>query len=317
MNSAEPVWVLNPVISQYEKKYIWKLNSQSMKIFKELCSRRIHIDGFVDEEKAGISFFHKPVCSIEDCKHENAVFLVQGMDNKKTNSKICSKIFVLNEKLYKRKVMIYGAGYIGKKICSVLQQYESEVLGFIDSDKDKIGTKIENIVVYGRNILDTLPCDVVVIEAGRGMAEIDHIIRTENDRLLRFYIYDLPFVSSEIWVDQRKNITLGLSCIMPLCEYYEKNKVKELILYGKNISLAKKYAELYECLDFGPVSIMTCEKDKVTENIGMIEEILYKSDYLILLYESDERLFLEKLRELGIERECGYVNFPYSPGFYN
>lgn len=316
MNMSEAVWVLNPKVSQYEKKYIWGLGSQSIKIFTELCSRRIYINGFVDEKWAGISFFHKPVYSMEECERENAILLTLDMRNKE-RKQACSEILVINEKLQGKKIMIYGAGFIGKSILSVLQEKGMEVLGFIDSDDEKTGTEICGIKVYGKNILNSLSEDIAVIEAGKGVREIDCAVKSANERLMRFYLYDNPFTSSVIWVDQSRNIALGLNCLFPLSEYYENNNVKELIFYGNDIPLAEKYAGLYDCLGFSPISLMTSEKNMATEHITLIDEILYKTDYLILLYETDGRPYLEKLRELGIERECGYVNYEYSPGFYN
>lgn len=317
MQAAEQAIVFNPLISQYEKRYILDINSDSVKLFKECCTRRIHIDGFVDEKKKGITFFNKPVYSKKDIVSENAVFLTLDSASKDQIHPVCSEVFVINEKLCKGKIMIYGAGGVGKRIFKEMYSRAFDILGFIDSDKSKIGTQIYGKEVYEKQILDTLPDDIVLVEAGKGCYEIDSIIRSFRKNFYRFYIYEWPYTSSEIWVDRDKGIPLWLGCILPLQEFFEKNSSKELVLYGDDISLAEKYASLYECLDFGPISLMTEKRENATEDVAVIEEILYKDDYVVLLYEEDERKYLDKLRNLGVERECGHVNSTNMPNIYN
>lgn len=57
MREEELVFIVNPVIEQYKVRYILGTNKDAAAIFMELCSRRIYINGFIDDENAGILFF--------------------------------------------------------------------------------------------------------------------------------------------------------------------------------------------------------------------------------------------------------------------
>lgn len=51
----------------------------------------------------------------------------------------------------KNKFIIYGAGFFGRQIKNILEKNNCEVLYFIDKDKDKIGTYIDNTLCISIN----------------------------------------------------------------------------------------------------------------------------------------------------------------------
>lgn len=304
MKEAELVFVLNPAVRTCKKRYILGTDTDAEKLFQELCTRRVYVDGFIDNTMAGTSFFHKPVFSWSglDINSQETVFLSLNSEKIKREYRLCTEICTINPKLYHRKVMIYGAGYVGKTIYLKLQEKGIEVVGFLDSDEKKSGTTLFGKKVYAKEILSTLPEDICIVEAGKGYYEIDDFVRQSDEKYDRFYTLCLPFEENVIWVDREKNLKIKQWPIVQLGEYCEHEQIKEIILYGNNLALAKKYAEIYACLDFLPVSFMTDEGSEELENVCITEDIIYKESYLILLYEKDEKYFLDKLFALGIDR---------------
>lgn len=303
MKGVHPVFIPNPIIEKAEKKYILGIDNCAEVIFKELCSQRIHIDGFIDDQNAGMLFYHKPVYTMREFElnREKSILLTHDINEEVFDCHICSKICVINMELYKSKVLIYGAGYMGEKICSILEKEGIEVVGFIDTDPLKWGTQKCGKTVYPNDILKDLSDDQAVIEAGKGCYEIERVIRSINENCRRFQIFDMPFSSNDIWVDRELDYKIAKNPIILLGEYYSHENIKEIILYGNNLLLARKIAEIYKCLDFGPVIFMSDEV-RSEEDVSVIEEIVYRDNYLILLYEADEQYSFEKMLELGIDR---------------
>ena len=310
METAEQFFVLNPTIEQCKKRYILGTDKKAKKIFQELCTRRIYIDGFIDDQNAGMIYFHKPVYTINelDLNRENAILLLPDIHDELKHYRICTQICILNPQLYSKKVMIYGAGIVGEKVFSILQSQGIEVEGFIDSDELKVGTALLGKTIFGKDVLRTLADDVVIVESGKKYYEIDGIVKSMREDLMRIYFDgELPFESSNIWVDKERNRQMGIWPIAQLGEYYEHEQIKEIILYGNDLKLAMKYAEVFECLDFYPVSFMADQSDGNKE-ITLIDEILHKENYLLLWYEDEDDYIIDKLTEIGVERYyCGKV----------
>lgn len=307
---AEQFFILNPIIKQYQKKYVLGTNKDAKSIFQELCTRRIHIDGFIDSQNEGMLFFHKPVYAMKevDINKENAILLSLGVYNELSDYHVCTQICILNPKLYGKKIMIYGAGTVGEKVFSILQDQNIDVIGFIDSDESKVGLSLLGKRIYSKDVLQTLNNEVVIVESGKRYYEIDNTVKSVRKDLMRIYLADeMPFELNDIWVDRERCRQVGIWPIAQLGEYCEHEQIKEIVLYGNDSQLAKKYAEVFECLDFGAVTFMTDWTEKNGETI-LIDEIIYKENFLLLWYGEDDEYASDKLDKLGVDRRyCGKV----------
>lgn len=164
--------------------------------------------------------------------------------------------------------------------------------------------------------LDSLDEDTIIIDVVSKDTEAKDIVKNYNAHLERFYIEELPYVLHDIWIDRKSGCKITPGAVAQFTEYYLNECIKEIILYGNDLPLAKRYAEIYECLDFGPISFMADEVSDNDKNVYLIDEIIYKEDYLVLLYEEDEKNLFEKLYSLGVKkRRCGKAVPWHSPNF--
>lgn len=208
------IMMVNLMIKRYDKVYIQGTDQDAAVIFMELCTRRIYVDGFIDDNDAGILFFHKPVYAI----------------------------------------------------------------GQVDLEQ-------ENTILVNRALCEA---------------------------------YGLPLDSKEIWVDREKKARILPGAIAQMQEYLCCEQIKEIILYGNDHSLAEKYAEIYQCLNFPPVLLMSDMENGAGESnsVRAIEEIIYRDDFLVLLYEENVEKLYNKLFALGVDkRRCGKACPWSSPNF--
>lgn len=307
MGDAQQLFVLNPGIGRYEKKYILGIDSDAKSLFEELCGRSVYIDGFVDSDNRGMFLYHKPVYSMSELEREcgNSIFLGSGDCSAVRETNICSDVLVLNPELYAKKVFIYGSGKIGKEVFPILEDAGIEIVGFIDSNEAKVGQRIYGKMIYGKDILTQLGNESVIIEAGKGCYEIDAVVTQVNADIQRFEVMGMPLEHrGMICVDQKKQKYIGECAVGRLGEYCRYVRIEEIVLYGSDLLLAKKCAEILECLDFGSISLVA-DQD-MGQDIPVIEEIIYKEHYLLLLYDEKERFCFDRIYELGVERKfCG------------
>lgn len=312
MTQIEPVFVVNPIINQYKKKYILGVDSNAAAIFKELCTRRIYIDGFIDDKNAGIYFFHKHVYAFHELElyKNDAILLMHDSRSDIDLYPICFEICILNPKLYNKKAFVYGTRCVEEKIFSILQDKGIETVGFIDSDKIKIGTFIENKAIYEKDTLGCISDDTVLIMAGVECNKIGETADSIHHIAQKFYVDELPFELDDVWVDRKHKHKITTGSIAELQEYLNREEIAEIILYGNNLQLAQKYAEIYRCLDFWPVSFMVDKKDYIESDAHFIDEIIYKDKYLILWYEEKE-LPYDMLSALGVSRRYYGRTYPW------
>ena len=69
------------------------------------------------------------------------------------------------DNLYKKPVFLYGAGFYGEKILKILCEMDISVKGFVDSNQNVIGEKIQDIMIYSleKLIEFSLNEDIVII----------------------------------------------------------------------------------------------------------------------------------------------------------
>lgn len=232
MQDLGQMFIEDSLIWKYKKRYILGTGENAAALFTELCTRRVYVQGFIDDQNAGILFFHKPV---------------------------------------------YASGEVNLEDEDVILLFNEE-------------------------------CD-------RGDS-----IKFQIKGTQALYMKMPTLESKKIWVDKEYEIVITPGVVAQLAEYIKYEHIKEIILYGNNLSLAGKCAEIFECLDFMPITIMTDEKMVIEEGVysKTIEEVLYKENYLILVYEKDVKELFHRLSLLGVDkRRYGKVCPWVSPNFNN
>lgn len=104
--------------------------------------KRKVIDRFLQSELLELDKKDKQEC-IEKCQTEKM--------------EILKKYYVKKEKRKEyfkdRSVIIYGAGKFGIQAANELKSYEADMVGFCDIDKQKVGTTVCNMIVFGKEKL--------------------------------------------------------------------------------------------------------------------------------------------------------------------
>ncbi len=272
-----------------ENIYIYGTDSDSARLFFQLSSLHVRIKGFVEKENGKInSFYHKPVYTINELQ-ENSTVLTSDKDSALNNFVLCENFFEFNKHINKKHVVIYGCGECGRKLKKYLDSIDVNVECYIETNSKKIGTVLDGIPVWDKESLKDFRDDVSVISAGQYWQEMDDIVQKTNEKLDRYYIpnsslIDLLEMTLEegIVVDFEKKKRIRCYELFSLEEHYAD---KELVLYGSDIDLIKKYADIYALLDFKSITIATDYERYDTRETEFpvinIVDILYKNSFII------------------------------------
>lgn len=312
MNNLEPLYELNPLLLNDFKHYILGNGKEASRLFAQLCSSFVKIDGFVCDAYKGTTLWHKPVVSFDDvrgCDHAICISTSEFMDkNADEESLAYYNPMILNPKFDKRQAVIFGAGMVGIEILHFLRTVNIEVICFVDSNEKIVGNEIEGVLVRDNAYLAELPDGAYVIEAGKYYKEIDEIVSQYIGENKRFYSENSFFEkSNSIMIDA--DIDMTLMDVMFLEEFFED---RNLYLYG-DYELSQKYQKTLELLGF-PVHIIKDGIDDMEEKC--IEDLLYEENYLVILVEGDRRL-INKLECLGFQEAIDYVWIEHPYIFYN
>lgn len=323
---AAPLLTINDMAFHYSKRFIWGINQESVKLFFRCCNMRVYIDGFVDDELAGRTIYHKMIYRIEDIPAENSILFVSQPGKKgeiTSEIAVCDHPVIMNPKTGNADIYIYGAGKIGKWLLDYLKQNHITVKGFIDTDLKKVNTDLSGIRVYGQSVLKSLDQGTIIIEAGKYYQEIDLIVRECNQSVERYYCENtLWFRDDMIWIDE--NIFFGGAKSVD-----GSFDGKTIYLCGNNDDVAGRYCEVFQLLDFKDTCIAKWEDD--IDDAGdfcCIEDaVLEENCFIIFCSEVIGKRELGKLYDLGLERgkdfcdircniweKAGYLHSPQCQG---
>lgn len=152
MISAVPLFSINPLLYTKKRIYIWNTDRLAKKLFIELCSLNIEIEGFVEAQPEIDSFFNKPVYQYDEIDDNSLVITLEEREQKEyINVRHCNPV-VINYSSYGIKVVIYGAGNVGRRLKKYLEQKGYKILGFIDTNYKLVGTYIDGSRVFHRKI---------------------------------------------------------------------------------------------------------------------------------------------------------------------
>lgn len=322
---GESLFVLNPKIESYSKRYIWGTDKEAFSILAELANHRIRVDGFISDHKdeIGMMLINKPVISLDMLEDKADIVIIANKEYKSAlsewggmqgtsalldmsdmpNVEIITGIYTFHELFTANKVIVYGAGEVGQAMVSVLSAEGVDVDFFLD--KDKSGQKLLDIPIYHPHKLRELEDDAVIIEAGRFWQEMEDAVKKNNPRIETFYVDMLPEKKMSMYIRLTDNKLCPMWRLHYFYEAYpECFHDRKSIILGNDLELSMSYKEVFECFGVKRVSIMVTDEAISCETAPMLDEILYEENYLLLLcdYEkaSDCRRIIEKIEDLGI-----------------
>ena len=315
--SVLPVWIMNPLLFNYKKIFIYGTNNKATYIFFLLLSNRIEVEGFIDEELKGGNIWNKSIYGMDHLRNDKDALLIL-LDKViliKGDYEICSELISLDKSIEKLGIYIYGAGQVGKYLLKKLIDFGITVEGFIDSDNRKVGDKILEKEIYDKEIIYDLPQHKGVIIAGKYFEEIKNVIYNIRSDLNLFYCntesdYE-PIFTNNVIVDSKKGISIRSYTLMQLVETTFN---KEIILWGDDKDLAYKYYEILTFLGFRDLCFVSdkLEDDKSVKIIQCIEDVLYENSYFVLIYGQITTWHTKKLQELGMQqgRDFALLDYP-------
>lgn len=303
MKIIEGMFCINPIIEKYEKRYIFGISSEQVKLFVQLLNKRIHIDGFVSEDDCGIILFHKPVISMQKIEKGKSVLLIVSDSETiaiDSDIEVCSDIFVLNPRINKRGITIYGAGRIGRKIEKYLRMKEHVLVQrFLDQNA---GTQSWTVG------------EVVTLEDAELSEESSVILASEKfiemrENLLPFYqgTCFIPYeFMSNYWLDfsdEIKTYTVE-GDIYNICYHIMHNKKQKLVMYGTGKS-AQAIVQLYELLDrkidFFIEDVEVKKPVDLQYEVREVEDILYEDSSFILIAKEQAGSACRRLESMGLK----------------
>jgi hypothetical protein len=312
-SKANSFLIVNPILQIGNKKrYIYRVDRDSLQLFFWLCSMRIYVNGFIDEDFKQSEVYHKEVYGLDKLEEDQYILIAIRKGEEKFLEKynVCYKPLVLNPNINRKQIWIYGAGYIGQNAQKYLLDRCIDIQGFIESDIKKVGSRIQEKEIYGKEIIRKLPEDASIIEAGKYYKEIDKMICEAKADVDRYFLKDEfelgIYKENKIIVDAEKSIYWKRASLMNLGEFFPDRK---FVFYGDDIDVACKYCEIFEMLDFTNVLIVSNDSDKRVRFpvINYIEEVLYETNYLILLYGKSNS-YVDTLLSLGMQEVRDYVH---------
>lgn len=298
---SESLFILNPELEKYSKRYIWGIGKEAFKILEVLISCRIPVDGFItdDEEEIGLTLINKTVISLDMIEDRNTTLILSDRDLQ-IDYNVLTDIVTFHNSFTSKSVVIYGAGYWGERLVSILSDKGVKVDYFID--RDKYGQKLAGIPIYSPQIINEMDDNVVILEAGVYWQEMDDVIKIANPRIQTFHEYEdrVPIKDGAIRVCRGK--TYSIENLFLFAESFpECFSDRKVILLGNDMELARGYKEVLECMGYKKVSMMVTEEEIAGEDAPLLDEILYEENYLILLYATKEfQTIIKKIKELGI-----------------
>lgn len=299
-NSGQPLPVLvNPVIFTYPTRYIIGTDENSLKLFLQLCSMRVYVDGFIDEDLKGKTIYHKKIYSMEDISQSESILLTENLKtNEFSGVAICDCTIGINSDIDWPNAYIYGAGYMGMKLLQYLHDNNITVNGFIDCDETKVDTVVSGVKVYPTSILPSLCSDVAVIETGKYYHEMDAMVCELNKNVSRFFYMDISGLPDDaIWVEHDISFNGGIFLDLG----FDNRKI---FLCGNDEVIVNRYLDIFKLLDFEDICIAKwSESANENEETVYIEDALLEENSLVIFCsETIDDKDLERLYNLGLER---------------
>ncbi len=318
MGRPEAVFVINPLVSSDLKKYIWFRNDAGQKdralaVFCRLLISEIYIDGFATDERdyIGKRAFNKPIVDIRKLNSEDAVVFIENeCDGSLYN--VCETIRVVNPKINKEKMVIFGVGKYGTEVYNKLAQkgLTQGIYCYMDSNSEKCGAgKFKNnLPIYNPHILFELERDFSVIEGAEKYMEMDEQLERSGCLQERFYYKEDRYDYLKYLWGYDKNVELRIGTLADMGKAFGG---KTIFIYGNITNGAIKTAKMLKLLDyrFGGFLIEKKDADKEKSNhypIVFLEDVLKDENFYILLSNDNKKECAKRLQELGLKKGIDY-----------
>lgn len=178
------------VLAQVQNKdvyiYIYQEHFyESICVFLDALKSEVYINGFVSNERYDYRIFNKNIYKVEDVLSDNSIILCPNCEKIQNQYRddryVPVRINVLAREIRqpKGKIFIYGAGKNGRNTCIYLQNYGIEINGFIDSNKDKIDTILENKPII--SLKNVCKSDTIIVSS-MYYKEIAKLLENEDYR---------------------------------------------------------------------------------------------------------------------------------------
>lgn len=291
-NNLNELFIINPMISEQKDIYLWISDAEEdiknmSYIFNHCVANNIYFCGFVTDCKhlIGLCVLNKYVYDIEEIMSDNSLVLSED-----ANSEFYCPIKVLNPQMNLSNIVIWGAGNYGKEIASYFIKKNLSVSCFIDSDQNKIGSKINGIEIYGIEKVESLSSDVSLIEASNRYLEIDKMVQEKA-----------PKINCYIYSNAETGQYFSPGELIYLREVVQN---KDIYIYGHSQE-AVKLSHCLAILDYNFTGFLLDEHQydespTSDEVLMMPEELLYYNSYFVIIVSNDREAAVKRLRALGL-----------------
>ncbi len=316
---AESFFIENEMLKSKYNKYILintkEEKNKVLQAIKYLLQRKIAIEGIISEnaELIGETIYNRRIIDIKELNRgilfNNELFPVNSAASSYITGSIeqlpvSYNIRNVNQNIKDKIIVIYGCGKNGVEICKYLHRMRGGgIKCFIDSNPDNVGKVINNVIVYGPEIIKTLSNETIIIEAFEKWWEIDEKIRAERTDLKCLYytcnnnddLFIRNLESKEILFSLIEDTYISKLCDRNIFIYGTEGNAREVYQYFKILGLSVKG--------------LLIDKDMKEHNfyakdipVTHIDEIIEKKDiYFIWIEQHDKCNAIGKLKLQGLQ----------------
>lgn len=302
-----PLFHINPDVMAHDAKYIYGVDAQAIKLFIKMLHYGVRIDGFISEEE-GETLMHKPIISLSAAKKQKAAILSwEENENVDENFYAKEQIFKLSPDLSERDIVIWGVGNVGKSVIRYMASLGIPIRALIDSDQQKWGSRIGNLIVESPSVLRKLSKNIILIEALYYYHSVEDMLACEDIEIERYYQQRNIFYQDGIWVNDVELYALIEPYNVYSLEAMSENR--NIWLYG-SFNIAKRYADVLGLLDFNVKGYLVDAEDDFGEDGHekiLVEEIIYEQSPFVILVVDNYWERRQILRRLGLTNPEHFV----------
>ena len=286
------LFIINPEVIKKKDIYIWigegNENIESMSDTLNHCiANNIYFCGFATDCEALIDLrvLNKHVYDIKEVMNSDSLVLSEDI-----NSEFYCPVKVLNPKLNFSDIVIWGAGNNGRIIFDYLTKRNISINYFIDSDQNKIGSSIDEVSIYGIEKMEAFSQETSVIEASEKYIEIDKIIQKKS-----------PETDCYVYSRAERKVYFSPYGLM---YYREVLRNKDIFIYGYSYK-AKQLSRCLNILDYHFAGFLVDESQRdesstIDEVLMQPEDLLYYSNYFVIIVSDEKELAVNRLNALGL-----------------
>lgn len=300
IDCMENLLLPNPEIVKYQNRFIQWSNFDDNIIFLKLLTEHVYINGFINEEFVNLRLYNKPIISENSVKDiENACIITSQVPQLADSNTVHLQAFVLNPCLVNANVYIYGCGDNGKAALEYLNNFSLKPKGFIDSDSGKIGKQLYDYNIYSPEIIGKLSQDAIIILAADQYKSMETTVKSYSSeiKMLHFGGHVIKYCNNSI-----NGVALNVTINHVL-------QGKSVYLYG-DAQKVLKYQDFFQLLDFPPQGILM-DSEKLSActipDAKPVEDILYESNFCIVICSDEENKAIYKLESLGLTASKDFI----------